>query len=163
VKDRTFKRNYRGQVAFISNKALETVETILSTSQRPPVIVLCSDHGSEFEVDWEHPESSNLRERMANLEALYLPGNAAKKLYPTMTNVNIFCVIFDSYFGADFPLLPDLSYFSKRSAPYKFIPVPMEGPVLSLFTRNPTNRNSGSGGAAPAAPSPDERGGNPAK
>jgi hypothetical protein len=141
IKDERFTRNYRGQVAFISKQALEVVEAILSTSQRPPVIVLCSDHGSEFEIDWDHPESSNLPERMANLDALYLPGDAARMLYPTMTNVNIFRVIFDYYFGTDFPLLPDHSYFSKGDTPYQFIRVPMEGPVRPLFTPAPAARN----------------------
>jgi hypothetical protein len=161
MQDETYKRNYKRQVTFISKKALETVDAILSTSQRPPVIVLCSDHGSEFEVDWTHPENSNLPERMANLDALYLPGSDATKLYPTMTNVNIFRVIFDSYFGADFPLLPDRSYFSATATPYKFFPVPMEGPVWPLFTRPPADRSSG--GTAPALPSPDGSGGNPEK
>jgi hypothetical protein len=141
IKDKRFVRNYRNQVAFISDQALETVEAILATSQRPPVIVLCSDHGTEFEMDWDHPENSNLPERMANLDALYLPGDAARMLYPTMTNVNIFRVIFDYYFGADFPLLPDRSYFCKMATPDKFFPVPMEGPVLPRLPPAPADRN----------------------
>jgi hypothetical protein len=145
VRDETYKRNYKAQVAFISKQALETVQAILSTSRRPPVIVLCSDHGSEFEVDWDRPEFSNLRERMANLDALYLPGDAAKMVYPTMTNVNLFRVIFDYYFGADFPLLPDRSYFSHAATPYKFTQVPMDGPVWPMFT--PDSADGSSSGA----------------
>jgi hypothetical protein len=161
IHDETYKRNYKRQVAFISKKALETVDAILSTSQRSPVIVLCSDHGSEFEVDWDHPVGSNLPERIANFDALYLPGDAAKRLYPTMTNVNIFRVIFDAYFEADFPLLPDRSYFSATATPYKFFLVPMAGPVSPLFMPAPADRNSG--GTAPALLSPDGSGGNPEK
>jgi hypothetical protein len=156
IRDEAFKRNYRRQLDFISNKAAESVQAILSKSEEPPIIVLCSDHGSEFEIDWDHPENSNLPERMANFEALCLPGDTIKMVYPTMTNVNIFRVIFDYYFGANLPLLPDLSYFSAESTPYKFFLVPMNGPVRPLFT--PPKADLKSGVAAPA-----ESGTNPEK
>jgi len=157
IKDEVYKRNYKAQLDYISKQAAETVQAILSTSRQRPVIVLCSDHGSEFEVDWDYPENSNLPERMANFEALCLPGDAAKLVYPTMTNVNIFRVIFSYYFGANFPRLPDHCYFSAESTPYKFFRVQMEGQIRPL----PAPAEQKLSVEAPTSSSPVERGTSP--
>ena len=50
--------------------------------------------------------------RQTILEAYYFPGNASAKLYPTISPVNSFRLIFDEYFGANYPLLPDQTYIS---------------------------------------------------
>ncbi len=44
------------------------------------------------------------------LNAYYLPGDGSLSLYPGITPVNSFRVIFNSYFGTDYPILPDISY-----------------------------------------------------
>ncbi len=137
ARDPEVRAAYVNQVVFMSREALRIVRAILERSPRPPVIVLCSDHGTDFEVDWQRPEHSKLQERMANLQAYYLPGGGEKLLYPTMTNVNIFRLIFSYYLGGNFPLLPDRSYFSPDGAPYRFVHVPMDGPVPPLPGANP--------------------------
>jgi hypothetical protein len=38
--------------------------------------------------------------------------------------VNTFRVIFNRYFGADYELLPDESYFSSPTTPYQFLHAP---------------------------------------
>jgi hypothetical protein len=43
---------------------------------------------------------------------MYLPGEDAPALSPTLSSVNTFRLIFDRYFDADLPLLPDRSYTS---------------------------------------------------
>ena len=48
-----------------------------------------------------------IRERHAILNAYYLPGDGSKKLYPSISPVNTFRVVFSHYFGADLDLLPD--------------------------------------------------------
>lgn len=123
---------YAQQVAFISSQAVRVVRDILDRSPRPPVIILCSDHGTEFEVDWGRPEKSNLQERMANLQCYYLPAGGEKLLYPTMTNVNMFRLVFSYYLGGKYELLPDRSYFSPSRTPYRFVHVPMDSPVTHM-------------------------------
>jgi hypothetical protein len=116
-------------VTYLSKRVQETVAAIIAESPEPPVIIVCSDHGTEFEVDWQSAENSNLQERMANLAAFYLPGGDRRLFYPTITNVNFFRIVFDRCFGTKYGRLPDKSYFSTDDKPYQFIPVPMDGPL----------------------------------
>jgi len=123
------KRLYAGQVAYLSKLVEETAAAIIAESREPPVIIVCSDHGTEFEVDWSSAENSNLQERMADLAAFYLPNGGDRLLYPTITNVNFFRIVLDFYFGTKYGLLPDKSYFSTDNRPYRFIPVSMDVPL----------------------------------
>jgi hypothetical protein len=53
------------------------------------------------------------------MNAWYLPGGEDLGLYPTMTAINTFPVLFSRYFGIDYPLLPDRVYSSHDwSHPY---------------------------------------------
>jgi hypothetical protein len=67
------------------------------------VIILQGDHGSPRAKGWE----------MTILNAYYLPdAQGRSRLYPSISPVNSFRVIFNAYFGADLPLLPDKAYRS---------------------------------------------------
>jgi hypothetical protein len=90
------------------------------------VIVLQADHGPGMYLDWETQANTCLRERFSILNAYYLPKkysppgkNAAGMLYLGITPVNTFRVVFDGYFGADLPRLPDRSYYSNWANPYE--------------------------------------------
>ena len=49
--------------------------------------------------------------RSAILTAAYLPGGSQdSRLYPSISPVNTFRVVFNRYFGARYPLLPDRPY-----------------------------------------------------
>jgi hypothetical protein len=58
--------------------------------------------------------SSNIA-RLAILNAYYLPGVDSDLIYPSISPVNTFRLILNTYFGADLPLLPDESYLSAHS------------------------------------------------
>ncbi len=73
----------------------------LEKSTTPPIIIIQGDHGF-----WT---GTNL----PILNAYYLPGDAADALYPTISPVNSFRLIFDHYFGTDLGLLEDASYLVK--------------------------------------------------
>lgn len=115
--------NYRNQIIFINKKIKATVEGIFENSVRPTVIILQSDHGPSSMLDWEDIDNTNLKETFSILNAYYLPQNGYLDLYNEITPVNSFRVIFNKYFGTDFELLPDKSYYSTLSHPYKFINV----------------------------------------
>jgi hypothetical protein len=51
-------------------------------------------------------------DRKYNLAAYCLPGEGNTKLYPTITPVNIFQLIFDQYLGGKLDLLKDTNYYS---------------------------------------------------
>lgn len=118
------RKGYAGQLAF-TNTLLETaIDAIIANSPQPPIIILQSDHGPAARYKVEAPDEAGLRERFPILNAYYLPGGGSKKLYDTITPVNTFRVILDEYFGMDYPLLEDKSYFSGYSTPYQLREVP---------------------------------------
>ena len=63
-----------------------------------------------------------LRKKTGILNAYYLPDVDKSVLYPSITPVNSFRVIFNLYFNTDFELLPDEIYvFADSDHPYRFI------------------------------------------
>jgi hypothetical protein len=94
---------YRDQIIFADARLLEIVKTILAKSNPAPIIVIQADH-SYF-------KSAN---RVKILNAYYLPDGGNKMLYPTITPVNTFRVIFNTYFGGHYDLLPDVSRYSEN-------------------------------------------------
>jgi hypothetical protein len=136
VEARTGIENYLGQLAFTNSMIKRLVDQILSQSDRPPIIVLQADEGpctclEEFGgscgdgIDWRQLSDEALRAHMRILNAYYLPGiDYETVLYPCVTPVNSFRIIFDHYFGTDYGLLEDESYiFEDTSHPYTFIGV----------------------------------------
>ncbi len=95
VKDR---QAYIYGVEFINAQIIPVLKSIINESDTPPIIILEGDHGYRDGNPGQY----------ANLSAYYLP-NGYDKLYPTITPVNSFRIVFDEYFGANYPLLPDIS------------------------------------------------------
>lgn len=91
---------YRDQVVFANKRLLEIVRDILARSDPAPVIVIQSDH-SYFER----------ADRVKILNAYYFPDGGNKNLYPTVTPVNTFRLIFNTYYGDQYALLPDVSMY----------------------------------------------------
>jgi hypothetical protein len=98
---------YVGQVKFINQEILMVVDALIEDSEIPPVIIIQSDHGPLPDLAQEYTE------RMPILNVYYLPGvQAEEKLYPSISPVNSFRVVLNSYFGQNLPLLEDRSYFA---------------------------------------------------
>ena len=64
-----------------------------------------------------------MKERTGILSAYYLSGRDTAALYASMSPVNTFRLIFNEYLGTSYDLLPDRSYFSTWSRPYRFVEV----------------------------------------
>jgi hypothetical protein len=118
-----FIEGYRNQSIFITGRIQETIDRILATSPEPPIIILQSDHGSELNLDPEDVHRTDLKERMSILNAYYFPGKRYERLYNSISPVNSFRVVLNTFHGANLELLPDRSYYSKWSEPYQFIDV----------------------------------------
>jgi hypothetical protein len=102
------KSGYANEVLFLNSQLPAILQKIIENSTHPPVIILQGDHGYYNE------------ERMAILNAYYLPGDGKDDLYSGITPVNTFRVIFNHYLGGNYELLPDHSYLSDRDIPYEF-------------------------------------------
>jgi hypothetical protein len=123
LKPEFFIQGYRGQASYITRRIQETIDRILAESPEPPIIIVQSDHGSELNLDMENVRNTDLHERMSILNAYYFPDHQYQGLYQDISPVNSFRVVFDTFFGANLPLLPDRSFFSTWSDPYHFIDV----------------------------------------
>ena len=100
---------YVSNVEFIDSQIVNVVEEIIAKSTTPPVIIIMGDHGPSGVPSIETPET-----RMSILNAYYVNEEAMDDLYPTITPVNSFRVVFNNYFGTDYPLLEDVSYHASR-------------------------------------------------
>ena len=112
--DERFKDRYLEQLIFTNSKTLEIIDSI---QQRDPstVIILMSDHGGRFGVDWENPSELDLYRALNNLLAVSFPGKESS-ITENLSTVNIFRVFFNSYFGADYEILDEkyIWYVSKN-------------------------------------------------
>jgi hypothetical protein len=119
----TYIKGYHDQAAFLTAQVERVIDTILATSTQPPVIILQSDHGSGLGLSTDSLEKTDLEERMSILNAYYLPEKGSDALYQSISPVNSFRVVFNTYFGAGLDLLPDRSYYSTWAAPFEFVEV----------------------------------------
>jgi hypothetical protein len=107
------------QLAYTNKRIKELVTNLLSgPDETDPIIVIQSDEGphppryqaDEDFFDWTSATKEELGEKLRILNTYYLPGVGNDDLYPSISPVNSFRFIFDHYFGAKMPLLPDRSY-----------------------------------------------------
>ncbi|HEY3476420.1 MAG TPA: hypothetical protein VGK56_17530 [Anaerolineales bacterium] len=103
--------HYRDQAIYISSRMAEIIPAILTNSATPPIIVLQGDHGPTV--------ASSPRSRMSILNAYYLPG-ADTSIPSTITPVNTFRIILNTYFGQNLELLEDISLYSDYTDPFSF-------------------------------------------
>jgi hypothetical protein len=105
-----YQKGYVNQLPHLNRNLIEAVDVILANSTTPPIIIIQSDHGP-----WLQPKDK----RMRNYTAVYFPGHN-DVLYPTITPVNIFRLVFNTYFGGKYDILEDVSYFSPVPKLYDF-------------------------------------------
>lgn len=117
-----YVRQYSDQLAFVNDKLKVAIDDILANSSRPTILILQADHGPGSMLDWDKPANTNFKERLSILNALYLP-DGFEGLYDEMTPVNTFRILFNRFFGTDYELLEDESFFSRWKRPYRFINV----------------------------------------
>lgn len=93
----------RGQIAYVNDQVLSTVERIIDASRRPAVVVIFSDHGLRL-------DPGDRSEMLRNLFLSYAPGQT--DLFPTDASpVNILPRILNAYLGAELPLASEESYW----------------------------------------------------
>ncbi len=112
------RAGYIRQLQYTNERILGLVDRLLDRPpDERPIILIQADEGpfparydaGEARFDWRTATTAELAEKFGILSAYHLPGvePEAAGLYPEITPVNSFRVVFNTYFDADLPLLPD--------------------------------------------------------
>jgi hypothetical protein len=115
---------YERQLDFTNERLREILGGLLALpEERRPIVILQADEGPwpvEYTAerkatdDWaERASEEDLEEKYGIMNAWYLPGGEDLALDPAMSAINTFPVLFERYFGIDYPTLPDVSYASR--------------------------------------------------
>ena len=103
--DNELKDAYLQQIIFANKKTIEIIDSI-QQKNHDAVIIILSDHGSRFGVNWEEPSEMDYFRALNNLNAVYFPGKESY-LPLNIATVNVFRVFFNLYFEADYEILDD--------------------------------------------------------
>ena len=95
---------YIHQVAYSNRLIKQIVDSIIVTSARPTIIILQGDHGFTFNKSVHDPD------KFSNLNAIYFSNRDYRLLTDSITNVNTFRVVLNTFFEQNLTLLPDKYY-----------------------------------------------------
>jgi hypothetical protein len=115
--DEVMRAGFHDQTLYTNRRIVPILRSIIQESPVPPVIILESDHGPTG--------YGGAQNRLANFMAYYFPAKDASHLaYSSITPVNSFRLVFNTYFGGNYPLVEDISYFSPYTGDldYEIIP-----------------------------------------
>jgi hypothetical protein len=119
---------YLNQLRWTNERILDLVDQALDVPvDRRPVIILQADEGpypprfgrEPATFDWlADATPTEILQKYGILNAMLLPGvdAAAAGVHDRMSPVNTFRIVFDGYFDADLPLLPDRVYLTPSYA-----------------------------------------------
>jgi hypothetical protein len=105
---------------FVTDRIRGVLRDLISNADSPPIILLLGDHGPRSGMIWRKISRTDQRESFRILTAFYLPGKDHSALYPEISPVNAFRLIFNLYFGTSYEMLSDRSLASTDDRPYRF-------------------------------------------
>jgi hypothetical protein len=101
----TLRERYLHQIAY-SNKLIKKItDSIMAYTQRPLVIIIQGDHGISFN------DPVNPQDYFPNFNAIYFSTKDYRLISDTMSNVNTFRIVLNTFFKKDMKLLPYQSGF----------------------------------------------------
>lgn len=99
---------FNDQISYLNDRILGIVDEILANAANPVIILIQGDHGSPRTPEWN----------TAILNAYYFPAGDGRDLYPSISPVNSFRVVFNAYFGGDLEILEDRVCDSSNDNPF---------------------------------------------
>ena len=100
-------QGYINNTRFIDSRLPGVIREVIRNSRIPPIVIIQSDHGYQKQDI-----------RFYNLNTYYFPDGDYSRLYPSITPVNSFRVVFNQFFGAEYPALKDQSINVDIDRPY---------------------------------------------
>jgi hypothetical protein len=120
-----FKEGWRTVTQYLDTRLIEVVDAIRANEPNS-IIIIQGDHGSNASMPdarnklvepWAGEWPDYVRDRSANLSACHLPGKGHEGLlYPELTPVNLFRIIFDTYLETNYGKLEDVTYLSPQNS-----------------------------------------------
>jgi hypothetical protein len=121
---------YAEQVRYLNEQILKIVDEIVRVSGPDAIILVHGDHGARSQGQLGGTPEQN-REQMATFAAYRVPDAAKAAIYPGMSLVNNWRVVFSTVFGAkDLPLLPDRTFYSDPDLIYDLEEIDLNGKFL---------------------------------
>ena len=118
--ERGEEQGYLDAIAYANSIIEEIVTTLQNGDQEPPIILIQADEGPfptrDYRIPWQEASVDELRIKSGILNAYYFPGQDYSALREDITPVNSYRILFNTYFGANFPLLPDRIFFFPNDA-----------------------------------------------
>jgi hypothetical protein len=126
---------YLESLRYANARSIELIDAIQASApaDRQPIIVFQADEGpgpegwdgrTKGHFDWTSADQRTLDIKFRIFSSYYLPGLKDTGLFPNISTVNSFRLVFNKYFGARYRLLPNRSYvFPDETRPYEFIDV----------------------------------------
>jgi len=97
---------YLDYLPFANEKIKELISTIQKNTHDSAVIIFMGDHGLRDKTSHPHPVNY-----FQNQNAVFFPDKDDHLFYDSVTNVNMFRLVFDKLFRQKIPLLKDTSIF----------------------------------------------------
>ncbi len=127
-RDRTKLEQFSEQLTFTNARMLAIIDDLLAVpSAERPVIIVQADEGpypshleDETRHDWTTATPEEREIKFGILNAWYLPDGRDIGLYPEVSPVNTFRLLFNAYFDTNLPILPDESFTLRDSEPLEF-------------------------------------------
>lgn len=117
---------YIEQMMFINTRTISTLKEIIKNDKKEKIIIIQGDHGTRTltETNILNENQNWIQEEYGILNAIYISNNDKSKKYIydnwNHSSVNTFRIIFNEYYGYNFPLLDNNKYFAKFKEPYLF-------------------------------------------
>ncbi len=109
---RDYVRGYVEKLRFLNGQVLAFLRGMIERSSTPLVILLHGDHGGDAYYVQHNLARSCPRERFSPLLAVYSTDGHLQAALPGDFNlVNLYRLVFGTYFGADLPLLSARSFY----------------------------------------------------
>ncbi|TVQ86520.1 MAG: hypothetical protein EA397_20185 [Deltaproteobacteria bacterium] len=134
----SYIEGYREMALWTGYRTLEVVDHLQNTDPEG-IIVIHSDHGGGHSLDWDSRHQPDVIDRMAILNALFLPGQDESALRDDLTPIGSMRVVLNHVLSSNLGSGPLPSTFSTWFEPYHFIDVTSQlQPIESTEGHVPT-------------------------
>lgn len=122
-----YREGYVEKLRFINNETAEYLRRLITELPDPKIVIVHGDHGGGLNLDSHDLEVGCAKERYSPLLAVYSSdGLLQARLSDDFNLVNLYRLVFNTYFETKLPMLESNNYFARYSDPSKHFPVSAE-------------------------------------